>query len=258
MNTKNGYYDCDFCSSVHSSIIDLPVNKKLIELIQNKPREVYRSKSTEKLRALLNRLALKLNEFKKEAGQGEMTIKNHFDLISNQVIQKTEQKKLDLETKYTQLSNEIESKKQILLKKLEHDKNKEELNSINEINAFLNKFDKYLSNYEIEDQEIEAGVEKADEFLHKIDSDKKEFKSKLFNHESIVFQDEEKELQNDISLGTMMVRPLGAHSCNLQASQGQIKDDSLSFFLKLYKFCLLILLLNIISDVFTLIVYFFF
>ncbi len=190
IHVSNTQFECILCERKHVMPTEgLPLSKNLIDLISLRPTEVYRSKSVEELKDLLNEIQKKIISLVSCINNGVDKIKEKCIELRNQVQLATEQTIEQINEHCDQFIKEIDQFEKDTVKSYQLNENIkiEAIKKVKELETFHSGWTDYLQKSIINDQDILNAKLDASKLNEKAEEEKVNLESFIFNQGLLKF-----------------------------------------------------------------------
>lgn len=198
----NNEFKCTLCAQVHPflSSSELPVNKKLLSLLNLKANEVHRSDSVRTLKLRLNDLQVRIDQLKFGLNNGADKIKEHCINLRSEVQLATElivKQIYDFNDEFIEKINLYEKECVEGLEANKEDKD-EYLKLINELDLFRTTWTNYLKQFEISDKTVQETNDLANKLLIKAENERSKLDTVIFSGNILKFERNHSRLSSSI------------------------------------------------------------
>lgn len=180
---------CIMCNDFHKRPTNgsFPINEILLGLMNEKPKEVYRSEEVENLKLNLNKLEALSNTFQFNLNNSEAKIKEHCIELRRLSQLSTEQKKVELDQFNDDFIKQINQYESNCIRNLKDKQYKQFEQSINEIIIFNKEKRNYLKTYNINDKQIIDANKMATSYISKVNDQINNLDCYIFNSNKMEF-----------------------------------------------------------------------
>jgi hypothetical protein len=180
---------CIMCNDFHKRPTNgsFPINEILLGLMNEKPKEVYRSEEVENLKLNLNKLEALSNTFQFNLNNSEFKIKEHCIELRRLSQLSTEQKKVELDQFNDDFIKQINQYESNCIRNLKDKQYKQFEQSINEIIIFNKEKRNYLKTYNINDKQIIDANKMATSYISKVNDQITNLDCYIFNSNKMEF-----------------------------------------------------------------------
>lgn len=157
VNSKSREYKCNLCDEYHNLPSNgLSINKSIAKLLEKKPSEVYRSHMVETLKNHLNEIFAQKGDMEYSLKNSVVKIKEHCENLRTDLDLYTEKVIFDINDRRDAMLKEINAYEMATIESV---KSKTEITNkfqetIEEINQFYLKWNQYLMQLKINDDEV--------------------------------------------------------------------------------------------------------
>ena len=197
-------YKCVACLDSHDiPRTGFPVNKIVIDLIKEKPKQVYRGELAEKLRTNLSQVNVKMMSLTQEIDHAVDKIKEHFRNLRYEVQLSKETIIEEINKIGDAFFNTIENTEKRCIKNLELNEayklKQEELNKmIDEINDDCREKNNYLNQTYISEETISKYLSQTSEYIKKLDKGLNEINSLRYDGKLMKFKVTNKQVDEKV------------------------------------------------------------
>ena len=211
MNKYETEFKCAYCHEFH----DFPKNaifptcKPILDLLAQTPKEVFRSELVEKFKQNLGQIQAKIDEFEKHSLRGADKVNEHCEALKADVRHATEETIEQLNELQAAMINQISEYQAECTAKL----NNSEENvfdtkvNIDEMKMFLIKWEKYLKQLVINEQDVLEANLSAIGLRNKMTTEYLKLNDFLFNYKRIEYRKRAVKSNEDL-LGCIEIRPV--------------------------------------------------
>ena len=190
-NNKSKEFTCNLCIKNHVIPTEgFPINKVLVDLITEKPCEIYRSEMVEILKSNLKFFEENLKHIDLDMKNGPDRIHDHCVELRRLVQLSTEEKILELNQINELLISQIDDYEKMTISK--YDKNKVDLTQIEQfklsLKMFINETKEYLKGFTICDKQVQDANIIAEIHKHNLDREIKKLNFLLFDNNIMNFE----------------------------------------------------------------------
>ena len=202
---------CKMCGDGHPVPRDgFPVSKVMLQLLEKKPREVYRSNSVERLKSLLGDIKETRTSLAFKFNRPAEQIREHCDSVRNELQIKLESHLEYVHSLHSQMMRQLELYEQDCSANTSalFDKNRmcaEE--TCRAVDSFVAEQHDYLQQFAISDEGVANALERADQLKHKLATHLDFFNYVVFKNQVVYLTDNRKETELNI-LGKLKMRQL--------------------------------------------------
>ncbi len=225
---------CIMCNDFHKRPTNgsFPLNEILLGLMNEKPKEVYRSEEVENLKLNLNKLEALSNTFQFNLNNSEAKIKEHCIELRRLSQLSTEQKKTELDQFNDDFIKQINQYESNCIHNLKDKQYKQFDLSIKEIIMFNKEKRNYLKTYNINDKQIIDANKMATSFISKVNDQITNLDCYIFNSNKMEFITNKDKLDNKI-VGSInfekLISKLKVHKINFENLQLETRQFFFDF-----------------------------
>jgi hypothetical protein len=225
---------CIMCNDFHKRPTNgsFLLNEILLGLMNEKPKEVYRSEEVENLKLNLNKLEALSNTFQFNLNNSEAKIKEHCIELRRLSQLSTEQKKTELDQFNDDFIKQINQYESNCIHNLKDKQYKQFDLSIKEIIMFNKEKRNYLKTYNINDKQIIDANKMATSFISKVNDQITNLDCYIFNSNKMEFITNKDKLDNKI-VGSInfekLISKLKVHKINFENLQLETRQFYFDF-----------------------------
>ncbi len=221
IEVNNKKFKCLICDEDHlMPDKGLPISKILSEIIALRSEDVYRGKEVENLKKLLNEIQEGVNKFSFGINNGVDRIKEVCLDLKNKVQLKTEEAIEQLNEHNEKMITEIEEFERVCIKSNQTNEkaNNEFKKTKQELEEFNMKWNEYLKQTFISDEDVSEAIARASELVMKAKQDLVKLDEFIFNGGEIKFEKNENKLDRTV-LGSLVKQQFICESAILSGRQ---------------------------------------
>jgi len=221
IEVENNKFKCFICKKDHSMPEEgLLINKRLLRILALKPKEVSRGEKVKKLKEHLDRIQEDVSKLSFGIDNGVDRIKIHCLDLKNKVQLKTEEAIEQLNEHNKQIIKEIEDFERDCIQSFQaNDKaNNEFRKTKQELEEFNLKWNEYLKQTVISDEDVSEAIAKASELGGKAEQELAKLDEFIFNGGQMYFEKNENKLDK-LVLGSLAKHPFIVRSAILSDEQ---------------------------------------
>lgn len=197
---------CKLCHELTNiPLKGFPVNKMVLKLIENKPKDVYRGKYIELLKSKMIQLKHDVNELKASDSTNRIKLKTHCDHIRNEIEVATESCIEHINRLSKELMNKVEIYEWNCLKYFDGDKIKQTYDHMElfmkEMEQFCDKCELILKSCSLNEDEILRQIDLANEKKLLVDNQKLKQKNLIFNGKLLKYKGNDLKMKTNKLLG---------------------------------------------------------
>ena len=201
IHVSNTQFACILCEKKHIMPHEgLPISKNLLELIELKPTEVYRSRCVEELKESLNEIQKKTNLIVSCITNGVDKIKEECIELRNQVQLATEQVIQQINEQSDGFIKEIDQFEKTTIKSYQlNEKIKTEvIKKVKELETFHSEWTDYLQKAKINDEDVSKAKQQAFKLNEKAEEEKIHLENFIFNQCHLKFTKNSNKLEKSL------------------------------------------------------------
>jgi len=221
IEVKNNKFKCFLCNEDHlMPEKGFPINKRLLRILDLKSKEVYRSKEVKQLKENLNVIQEDINKLSFAIDNGIDRIKELCLDLKNKVQLKTEEAIEQLNEHNKEMIKEIEEfeKYSVICYQANEKANNEFRKTKQDLEEFNLKWNEYLKQTVISDEDVSGAIAKASELGKKAEQELDNLNEFIFKCGEMKFEKNENKLDR-LVLGKLAKHPFIDQSAILSSDQ---------------------------------------